>query len=622
MDEEKHLTEDTVDIESAETAAPAELEALPAPPPAPLTWRDAAIPLLALAMAVMYWQNVDWVRLADYSFPHLSVLALVAVHFAAVLTVLGKRAHFTPGSIFCMTAAILLGVSCTLYFNEGFVLINCFVILLVAAMATFGLSGHTQPGQGRAVLDGIMLTFLALFSKVGRPFRAAGQMRRSGKGNVGHVLLALLIAVPVVGVVVALLASADQVFGSLLVDIRLPEGDWGLSVYRAVRAVITALFAASALYFILEDTPRESPVKEEKERHALPFLVVTVLLDIVYIIFCAIQIRFLFGGAEAAAMAGGWAQYARSGFFQLVAVAAINLGLCTLGTDEKRFAGKSGAVLRGAFGLLLALTAVILASAFRRMQLYILVYGMSVLRLMTLWAMAVVAVGILAAAWRLCRPGFGFFRVVGGFALGLWCLMNLAGPGRMIADYNVSHYLSGRLEEMDIYYLCSYLDVDALPALRRLAADESVDADVREDAARHIRHLESDWELEEAIPWSRWNLSVAQVRRTVAARDIAFETGTLEDGDGGYLTVIWEGRTYAPYGTTTRRSMGGRLGHLSNDKDDLIYELDDAPPEEYLVEYLQSGLMDTPMVLRALDTKGQPVPDSVTPLEYDDIWEE
>ena len=169
-------------------------------------------------------------------------------------------------------------------------------------------------------------------------------------------------------------------------------------------------------------------------------------------------------------MAGGWAGYARSGFFQLVYVTIINLGLVLLGTDAGRFASRGGKLLRALYGLLLALTAVILVSAFWRMRLYIDAFGLSILRLLTLWAMAVVCFSLLAAAWKLARPGARFFRAAGGFALALWCLMSLAGPARMIANHNVNQYLAGSLSEVDADYLRA-LGADALPALQALGED-------------------------------------------------------------------------------------------------------------------------------------------------------
>ena len=464
----------------------------------PLTWRDGAIPALALVLAVTFWACFGLVRMEESGMPHLGVLLLVAVHFAAVLLALGKRAHFAPSALVCMAAALLLAAACAIWDASFFTLINCPIILLTAAMATFGLSGHTLCARARAIPDAAALSVLAVLSRLGHPFQT---LARLGKGadrkKLGLAALSVLIALPVLAAVLWLLASADAVFGSLFQNIRF---DFPADIlWHIVRDIATALFIASALYYIREAPAPQKAAAAPKPRRAALFLPVTAILDIVYIIFCAIQIKYLFGGGSEASMAGGWAEYARSGFFQLVAVAAINMTLCHLGTDKACFASAGGKFLRALLGLLLALTVVILASAFRRMRLYIAVYGLSVLRLATLWAMAVIAFGILAAAWKLCHPDHNFFRAVGGFALGLWCILCLAGPGRIIASYNVDHYLSGQLEEVDIIYLSS-LSADALPALRDLAAAGCVDPSLDNTIAR----LET---THRDVPWTHRSLS-------------------------------------------------------------------------------------------------------------------
>ncbi len=470
----------------------------PAPPP-PLTWRDGAIPAMALVMALVFWACFSFVRVLDFGVPHLGVLALVAVHFAAVLVTLGKKAKFTGGSVFCMAASLALAVSCAIWDEISFMETNCLAILLLAAMATFGLSGHTVCGSARAIPEAVALSLLAVFTKLDRPFRSLARLgKRTDKKRLGWAALSLLVTLPVAAVVLWLLASADAVFGSLFDSLRfdLPAS----SIWRPVRDVVTALFIASALWYIRETPVREPAERPDRPRHVLPFLTVTAVLDIVYIIFCFIQVKYLFGGAAEASMAGGWAEYARTGFFQLTAVAAIDLGLCLLGTDEKRFAARGGVVLRAAYGLMLLCTAVILASAFRRMCLYIDAYGLSLLRLATLWAMAAMAAGVLAAAWKLVRPGFSFYRAAGVFAVVTWCVLSLTGPGRVIADYNVDRYLGGTLEEVDITYLRA-LSVDALPALERLAAAEP---EAHEDLASAIRSLQHH---SDDAPWPQRSLS-------------------------------------------------------------------------------------------------------------------
>ena len=438
-------------------------------PAEPLSWRDGAIPALALGLAWLFWACFDFARVLDFGLPHLGVTALVCAHFAAVFIVLGRRARLSPGAVVCMAAALLPALACALWDEPIFTALNCLVILLAAAMATFALAGRTDCGRPRAIFDTATLSILALCSRLGRPFRALGQLgKRADRKKLGYAAASVLLALPVAAVVLWLLTSADAVFSGLFARLR---PDFPASrILRPLRILATALFLASALWFIREEPAPKAAEKPHGPRRAVLFLGMTAALDIVYIIFCYIQIKYLFGGAVEASMAGGWAEYARSGFFQLVAVTAINLTLCLAGTDAGRFASHGGKLLRELYALLLALTAVILASAFRRMCLYIDAYGLSVLRLLTLWAMAVIAFGILMAGWKLCRPGASFFRAAGVFALGLWCVMALAGPGRLIADYNADRYLSGKLAEVDTDYLRG-LGTDALPALRALGEE-------------------------------------------------------------------------------------------------------------------------------------------------------
>ena len=576
---------------------------MPSSPP-PLTWRDGALPLLAVALAWLFWASFG---LENLFFPHLGVLALVCAHFVAVFLALGRRARLSAGSLFCTAAALALGASCALYDSAPFLLLNCFVILLMAAMATFALAGRLDPGRPAALLDTVWLSFAAFFTRLGRPFRALGRAFRGDKRRAGTAALAVLIALPVLAAVLWLLASADAVFSSLFdgFSLSLPED----AIMRTVRVIVLALLLCSALYFIREDAPAKPALREVKPRRAALFLPVTAALDIVYIIFCYIQIKYLFGGAEEASMAGGWAEYARSGFFQLVTITFINLGLFLLAADAGRFAGKGGKLLRGLLGLLLALTAVILASAFWRMRLYIDAFGLSVLRLLTLWAMAVVLFGLGAAVWKLVRPDARFFRAAGTFALALWCLMNLAGPGRLIANYNVDRYLAGALSEVDTDYL-RQLGYDARGAAEKLADAGELDAD-----------WPLGWRTGGERTWAQWSLSAWQAGRSVLpAEPIEFETGE----QSGCKTILWEGRTYAPYGTLAdgRIALGAKLGHLREDADIGIYAVGTAGTSLWLAEYTDEGWMDDPpMVYRALDGPADaPIPAGVDSLEYD-IWE-
>ncbi|MCD7749188.1 MAG: DUF4173 domain-containing protein [Oscillospiraceae bacterium] len=482
--------------------------AAPIPRDDPVTWRVLAAPLCALGLAWLFWAGFAPANWGIYG-PGLGIFVLVAAHFAAVLLMLGSRACWSPGAVLLTGASLVLALCAALYSLPSLALFNCFVILATAAIATFALSGQCRyrPGQLMAVFDTIHLTLLALCSEINAPFRLLRQVGKARWGRIGRGVLAVVIALPVVGLVIWLLSSADPVFESL-VDIHL-EWNTGPLAMKILRIAILALFISSGLYFLQKpaDASVAAPVRELDRTRLVPSLLTgAVLLDIVYILFCAIQIQFLFGGREAAVMAGGWAAYARSGFFQLAAVAAINLTLCLAGTDRRCFEVRGGQVLRAALALLLACTAVILLSAARRMQLYILAYGLSVLRLTTLFVMAVTLIGLLAAGYKLARPGFPFFKTVGTIALISWCLLCLANPAGLTARYNVNAYLAGQLETVDVEYLES-LGTDSLPALTQLAGESAEDGP-RASAA--IARLTA--QAREERMWTQWKASFLQAR--------------------------------------------------------------------------------------------------------------
>jgi hypothetical protein len=429
---------------------------------------------LGAIMAGLYLYVFSFEHLID-GIPALGTTVFVVLFYSCVFAVLGRRVKLNFGGIFSAAAALLLALSCALYGDYRARIINCFVIFALSMVSVFALSGLARRrwSEPTMLLDAVFLSARALFVNIPLPFRA---MRFIKGKSVLLVLLGLLCGVTVLAAVVPLLASGDAVFSGLVEDVYGWLGSVDASwVWRIVRFFALALMCFSALYFLIKSTPPawNRSAAEKMTFPATPVVVALVLLDAVYLIFCAIQFAYLFGGAETAAMLGGYAEYARSGFFQLVAVAAINICVVLCAAEIKTEGGGRKAVC--VLGMLLiALTLVILVSAARRMGLYISVYGLSYLRALTLFAMFNIAVCLAAAGIKLLRPSFGFFRVFYVCAVASWVIFSMSNICARIADYNVDAYLDGRVEQMDAEYLTN-LSSDAKPALQRL--DEAMGTD-------------------------------------------------------------------------------------------------------------------------------------------------
>lgn len=456
--------------------------------PVVFTAKDWLCLLLALGLAILYRNVFSLDRLTGFGPPGLGVTVYVFALFAVVCFALGKRLRLNVQSAALSLCALLLSLCCFLHGNPFMTILNCFVILAVGAMAVFSLSGVSARSwrDARILPETAVNAARALFTRVAMPFRALSGLTKNRRTLLG-ALVGVLICVPVLAIVLVLLISADTVFASLLRGFT----DWLAAqnvlslLWRGVETLVIAFLLASALYFLRAGGKKDGAAIAKRAGAAIlpsaPFVAALILLDLVYALFVGVQFVVLFGGTEVAALRGGYAEYARGGFFQLVWVAVINLAAVLLsaalcfrpkaqGDPPSGNPARPGRLaLRVCAGILLALTAVILVSALRRMSLYISVYGLSFLRILTLWAMAVIAVCLVAAAVKLVRPSFRFFQVFLAFTLCSWIVFNCLNVDALAADYNVDAYLSGSVQQVDAAYLAS-LSPDTYPALLRLYA--------------------------------------------------------------------------------------------------------------------------------------------------------
>ena len=148
-------------------------------------------------------------------------------------------------------------------------------------------------------------------------------------------------------------------------------------------------------------------------------LVVLVVIDAVVGLFVGLQIAYLFGGQSTLVAAGmTYSDYARRGFFELVAAACLAGAVVVV--LEATVARRSRPYLVALLGLL-ALTAVVLVSAALRLRLYQDAYGWTELRLYVLTTIVSLAVALvlmtgLAVADRMRWLGHGL-AVIGVVAL-------------------------------------------------------------------------------------------------------------------------------------------------------------------------------------------------------------
>ncbi|GAP12164.1 hypothetical protein BECAL_03367 [Bellilinea caldifistulae] len=367
------------------------------------------------------------------------------------------------------------------------------------------------------------------------------------------VLRGILLALPVVGLLALLLASADLVFAQrlhLALDAlrleKLPE-----TLFRLFYiGVLTFIFCGVLLHAVfpaheVKPSPKES-------RFLSPFLGWTessILLGSVnalFLFFVILQFRYLFGGQANIHEAGfTYAEYARRGFGELVWVAIITLSLIlTLHTISRRNTTTRQRVFVALNVLLIALVLVILASAYQRLILYEQAYGFTRLRTYTYlfipWlGLLLLTVSGLILSNQMRRMGFAliFFALGFGLLLGIW---NVDG---WVARQNIQRALNG--QELDGDYLQT-LSADAVPDLIRLAQQNQLPASARTEILIGLA-CRAGQPSPDNLPWQSFNLSQHRAASLLAANAGLWQDYIVQQDRNGMYVLHNGQRRYCGY---------------------------------------------------------------------------
>lgn len=396
----------------------------------------------------------------------LNAALLAAAMAAATQLALGKLGlRERKRDIFWSASLVLLGLSVawtanTMTQNVSF--LGLFLAELLWLMNAFAdiLSWRF----GRVVSGGFRLVG-RIITHLPEPFRHLAALRRGDRKNAQSVLIGILIAVPLLWIVVSLLASADAAFGALT---ERMFGGWSVSktAQTVIRAVFYTLIPAAVFYAALaaQTECSEFPAKERRAG-ALVAVTFTGALAVVYAVFCGIQIAVLFAGDVSALPEGmTYAEYAREGFFQLLLVSGINVAVII--TAQRRFV--STWALRALLVFLTVCTYLMEASSAMRMLLYVNAYGLTYLRLLVLWFLALLALILGAAAYTVFHEDFRLFRFTLAACMAFWLVFAFARPDAIAARYNLAKHGLDDTTEAEISYECSS---DAIGALRPYFAD-------------------------------------------------------------------------------------------------------------------------------------------------------
>ncbi len=336
------------------------------------------------------------------------------------------------------------------------------------------------------------------------------------------VALAATITVPVI----ALLASGDAIFASLIPSVESPGSSVG-------HVIVIAVFFPFLVGLVISVTRPESaavkPLAEEISDEARPFplelLLVFAGLVATLTAWCAVQLVVISEGDDIIFRTAGLtrADYAREGFFQLVAVAAIVVAVIAIaGRFFKRSTTNGSPWSKVAVGVLTIETMALTAVALSKMNLYIGSFGLTGTRLSVSWFLVWLFGTLLIVSKRAILPEsslFGFTRrtprpipLVQAFGCAMLILFGLSNPDHFVASTNLSRDTT--IVALDQDYLLN-LSSDATPVI--VANLDRFDEKSRWSSSTHIEeYCSAKRQVKAEYGLLGWNYGRSQARVAAA----------------------------------------------------------------------------------------------------------
>lgn len=390
------------------------------------------------------------------------------------------------GSVFYMISMMLLAVStfCTddpriIAFNKTGIFLLAMSLLLKQFLDT------KKWGLGKYLLSILYLEFGSI-GEIGRPFAdMSTYFKNSDNKNtkkIWYTVLGVVITIPIFMVVLALLSSADVVFRNITTKI-FENFSFG-NIFNVVFKIVFMYFATYMIFSFLCKRVIKEDVKDKRTGEPIIAITVTGMLSVLYLLFSGVQIIYLFMGKMQLPQGYTYAEYAREGFFQLLAVSILNLIIVLVVLSLF----KESKVLKAVLTVMSLCTFVMIASSAMRMIIYIQYYYLTFLRILVLWALALLTLLFAGIIASIVKKSFPLFTYSMAAVTVLYIMLSFMHPDYIIAAVNVANAPTNTVnwehnqffkssEPYHDYAYLSRLCADAAPVIIPYMAELGYDMD-------------------------------------------------------------------------------------------------------------------------------------------------
>lgn len=344
--------------------------------------------------------------------------------------------------------------------------------------------------------------------------------RNINKENIKKVVVSLLIVSVVVGIILILLASADMIFANLFSGIENLfknvniETTFSVMLRIAIIVIIYFLFLSLFLKLQKEYKKEEKELKASKGKYNFTIKLLLITLNIVYLVFCFIQIQSLFAKINISS-SFNYATYARTGFFQLMFVSFINFGLILI---SNRYNEKREKIIKILNLLLVLFTIIIAISAIYRMHMYEMEYGLTYLRTFVYIILVTEIISFIPVIAYIFNEKFDFIKWCFIVGISTYCIANYMNIEKIIVNKNISR---DNIHPIDYEYISNVISEDSYEILEERLKKEDITEKEKLDILNILLNISSNTR---ELNWQEFNISKYKMQK----RDVDMQELNME----------------------------------------------------------------------------------------------
>ena len=451
----------------------------------------------------------------------------------------------------CINAGVILLLSLVFSFTSNKPIKGWTAVAIICLTAYFVFSVCSDRKLSEYFFKDLTNAVFFPFSGFSYNFSAVFRSRNGGKkGRIANIMIGLAVSIPLFIVVLLLLVSADKAMSNMVENIfDVVTEEMILLIPQFILGIPIAMYLFGMLFISAskrnKDNITDEAYRKSKESgRVLPKSAVFAALMpilLLYALFFFSQLPYFLSGFSGK-LPGNltYADYAREGFFQLVALTVINLVIIIIMQRFSRDSVDKKSFSLRIFSILFSVTTLVLvASALSKMIMYIQSYGLTRARVNATWAIVVIA---LAFIFIIIKQLFGRFPLIRSIVVTAVLMFGVLAFSRVdyqIAKYNITMYKEGHHKRLDFGYLInSYgvyglgdeallyiLENDEIGTLQKAAHEQAVEyygLDVDPHTGRNMWEIDIKEELKYRLSddnrYRFYNLSSEKLKRLASIK--------------------------------------------------------------------------------------------------------